>query len=118
MMGLARLSLRLRIFLFFAALAMGNLAALVAGLVFGFHKLARPEALSGFVIGGTVAGLVILGLIGVVWALFDANLARPIERLAGSIRRAPRPRSTARWMKARGAIWAIWPRRRRRSRSI
>ncbi|ETE52656.1 exonuclease domain-containing protein, partial [Rhodobacter capsulatus] len=85
-MGLARLSLRLRIFLFFAALAMGNLAALVAGLVFGFHKLARPEALSGFVIGGTVAGLVILGLIGVVWALFDANLARPIERLAGSIR--------------------------------
>lgn len=85
-MRLARLSLRIRVFLFFAALAMGNLVALVAGLVFGFEKLDRPEALSGFVIGGTVAGLVILGLIGVVWALFDANLARPIERLAGSIR--------------------------------
>ncbi|PYF11697.1 DNA polymerase-3 subunit epsilon [Rhodobacter viridis] len=85
-MDLTRLSLRLRIFLFFAALAFGNLAALVAGLIFGFHKLGRPEALDGFVVGGSVAGLAILGLIAAVWFLFDANLAKPIERLAGSIR--------------------------------
>lgn len=85
-MSLTRLSLRLRIFLFFAALALGNLAALVAGLVFGFEKLGRPEALDGFVVGGVVAGFVITGLIVTVWYLFDENVAKPIERLAGHIR--------------------------------
>ena len=53
-MDFARLSLRLRVFLFFAALAGGNLAALAAGLVFGFRKLGDPGALDGFVIGGTL----------------------------------------------------------------
>jgi len=85
-MKLTRLSLRLRIFLFFAALALGNLVALVAGLVFGFEKLDDPGALDGFVIGGVVAGFVITGLILSVWFLFDENVAKPIERLAGSIR--------------------------------
>ncbi|PTV97561.1 DNA polymerase-3 subunit epsilon [Rhodobacter aestuarii] len=85
-MNLARLSLRLRVFLFFAALALGNIAALVAGLVFGFEKLGEPEALDGFIIGGVVAGFVITGLITAVWFLFDENLAKPIERLAGGIR--------------------------------
>lgn len=85
-MDFARLSLRLRVFLFFAALAGGNLAALVAGLVFGFRKLGDPGALDGFVIGGTVAGFVILGLIAGVWMLFDENVAKPIERLAGGMR--------------------------------
>ncbi|MBZ4021405.1 DNA polymerase III subunit epsilon [Rhodobacter sp. TJ_12] len=85
-MNLARLSLRLRIFLFFAALALGNIAALVAGLVFGFEKLGAPEALDGFVIGGVVAGFAITGLITGVWFLFDENVAKPIERLAGGIR--------------------------------
>lgn len=85
-MDFARLSLRLRVFLFFAALAGGNLAALAAGLVFGFRKLGDPGALDGFVIGGTVAGFVILGLIAGVWLLFDENVAKPIERLAGGMR--------------------------------
>ncbi|MFD2173817.1 3'-5' exonuclease [Rhodobacter lacus] len=85
-MRLARLSLRLRVFLFFAALALGNMAALVAGLVFGFEKLGEPEALDGFIIGGVVAGFVITGLITAVWFLFDENVAKPIERLAGGIR--------------------------------
>ena len=85
-MNLTRLSLRVRVFLFFAGLALGNLVALTAGLVFGFEKLARPEALEGFVIGGVVAGLVITGLILGVWRLFDENVAKPIERLAGGMR--------------------------------
>ncbi|SOB93876.1 hypothetical protein SAMN05877831_101267 [Rhodobacter maris] len=85
-MRLARLSLRLRVFLFFAALALGNIVALVAGLVFGFEKLGEPEALDGFIIGGVVAGFVITGLITAVWFLFDENVAKPIERLAGGIR--------------------------------
>jgi len=85
-MDLTRLSLRLRIFLFFACLALGNLAALGAGLVFGFGRLGAPETLDSFLLGGGIAGLAILTLITLVWALFDANVAKPIERLAGSIR--------------------------------
>jgi DNA polymerase-3 subunit epsilon len=85
-MDLTRLSLRLRVFLFFAGLAAGNVAALVAGLVFGFERLGQPDALDGFIIGGVVAGFVIVGLIVAVWFLFDENVAKPIERLAGGMR--------------------------------
>lgn len=85
-MSLSDLSLRLRIFLFFAALALGNVAALVAGLVYGYTKLGEPDLLDGFLIGGTVAGFVILGLVVAVWFLFDENVAKPIERLAGGMR--------------------------------
>ncbi len=85
-MNLTRLSLRVRVFLFFAALALGNVVALAAGLVFGFERLGEPEALNGFIIAGVVAGMVILGLIVGVWFLFDENVAKPIERLAGGMR--------------------------------
>ncbi|SIS58575.1 3'-5' exonuclease [Phaeovulum vinaykumarii] len=83
---IARLSLRLRVFLFFAALAAGNVAALGAGLYFGYHRLGDPSVLNGFIIGGATAGFAIIGLITWVWYLFDENVARPIERLAGGMR--------------------------------
>ena len=85
-MNLTRLSLRLRVFLFFAALAVGNLVALGAGIAFGFDRLGSPETLDVFLLGGGIAGLAILTLITGVWVLFDENVAKPIERLAGSIR--------------------------------
>ena len=85
-MDLTRLSLRLRVFLFFAALAAGNLAALVAGLVFAYARLGAPGLREGFVIGGVVLGAAILALIAGVWHLFDENVAKPIERLAGGMR--------------------------------
>lgn len=85
-MDITRLSLRVRVFLFFAALALGNVLALAAGLVFGFERLGEPEALNGFIIAGVVAGMVITGLITGVWFLFDENVAKPIERLAGGMR--------------------------------
>jgi len=85
-MDLTRLSLRTRVFLFFAALALGNLAALVAGLWFGYSRIADPQLLNAMVIGGAVAGFVILGLIAWVWFLFDENVAKPIERLSGLLR--------------------------------
>jgi DNA polymerase-3 subunit epsilon len=85
-MDLTRLSLRIRVFLFFAALAAGNITALVAGLFYGYERLGDPSVLNAFIIGGTVAGFVILGLIAGVWFLFDENVSKPIERLAGVMR--------------------------------
>lgn len=83
---IARLGLRLRVFLFFAALALGALVALAGGLALGYRRLAAPEALAAFVQGGVIAGFVILGLVVWVWFLFDIHVARAIEGLAGAIR--------------------------------
>jgi DNA polymerase-3 subunit epsilon len=83
---LDRLSLRLRIFLFFAALAAGGVAALVAGLWVGYRRLGDPALLNAFVQGGLIAAFVILGLVAWVWFLFDLNVARAIDRLAAAIR--------------------------------
>jgi DNA polymerase-3 subunit epsilon len=83
---LTRLSLRTRVFLFFAALGLGALGALGAGLWLGYRRLGSPETLAAFVQGGVAAGFVILGLVAWVWYLFDTNVARPIEVLAGALR--------------------------------
>jgi DNA polymerase-3 subunit epsilon len=85
-MDLTQLSLRTRVFLFFGALALGNLGALIAGLWFGYTRIADPQLLNAMVIGGAVAGFAILGLIAWVWFLFDENVAKPIERLSGLMR--------------------------------
>ena len=81
-----RLSLRLRISLIFAALAAGSVAALVAGLYYGFHKQDHAGSPDALIIGGIVAGLAIVGLIVWVWILFDDHIAKPIERMAGNLR--------------------------------
>lgn len=83
---LTRLSLRLRIFLFFAALAAGSVTALTVGLTLGYRRLGSPETLDAFVQGGVVAAFAIFGLVLWVWYLFDANVARPIDTLAGALR--------------------------------
>ena len=85
-MDLARLSLRLRVFLFFAALAVGNLAGLGVGLWFGYARIHDPETLNALVTAGVVGGFVSLGLIAWVWFLFDENVSKPIERLSGMLR--------------------------------
>lgn len=85
-LGLERLSLRVRVFLFFAALGAGSVAALTGGLFLAFRRLGTPETLNAFVQGGLIAGFAILGLIVWVWYLFDLNLAKPIEALAGTLR--------------------------------
>lgn len=83
---LEHLSLRLRVFLFFAALAAGALAALGGGLWLGYQRLDNPDALPAFITGGAAAGFAILGLVAWIWHLFDENVARAIERLAGGMR--------------------------------
>jgi DNA polymerase-3 subunit epsilon len=81
-----KLSLRLRIFLFFAFLAVATSGLAVAGLVLGFTRLGEDHALSAFVIAGVVAVLAIFALTTWVWVLFDENVAKPVERLAAEMR--------------------------------
>jgi len=83
---ITRLGLRLRVFMFFAALALGNLAAIGLGLYFGYQRIADPELISAFVQGAIIAGFAMLGLITWMWFLFDQNVAHPIEQLASGIR--------------------------------
>ena len=83
---LARLPLRLRVFLFFAALLLGGLAALAAGLWVGHARLETAGTTAAFVTAGLVAGFGIAALVTWVWLLFDENVARAIERLAASLR--------------------------------
>lgn len=80
------LSLRLRIFLFFALIALGGTAIVCAGLWLGFRQLGDPGALSAFVTSAIVAGFGIVGLTVVVWLLFDENVSKPIETLAARFR--------------------------------
>ncbi|CAM3074679.1 3'-5' exonuclease [Paracoccus nototheniae] len=78
---MARLSLRLRILLLFAAAWAA--ALLLAGLALwragqgGADALAQGAMLAGFGLTGVLTGL---------WLLFDHNVARPIETLAGALR--------------------------------
>ena len=81
-----RLGLRLRILLFFAALGLGNLLVLAGGLWLGYRRLATPDLAAAFLLGGSAAGFGILGLTVWIWFLFDENVARAIERLAGGLR--------------------------------
>lgn len=81
-----RLSLRLRVFLFFALVALGGEAAIGLGLYLGYRRLGDPEALSAFVFAGAVAGFAVLGLAAWVWLLFDENVAKAIEALSARLR--------------------------------
>lgn len=83
---LMRLSLRLRVLLIFAGLAAAVILATAAGLWLGYARLGAPEAAPGFVQAGVLAGFAALGLVAGVWYLFDLNVAKPIETLAGALR--------------------------------
>lgn len=80
------LSLRLRIFLFFALLALGGAALLTAGLVIGYVRLGEDHALSAFITAGAVGAFAIIGLSAWVWTKFDEYVARPLEALAADMR--------------------------------
>ena len=83
---LTGLSLRLRVFLIFAGLAAAILIATGLGLWLGYSRLGQPGVGQGFVQAGVLAGFAALGLVAGVWYLFDLNVAKPIETLAGALR--------------------------------
>lgn len=98
---LTRLSLRLRILLIFAALAAGLLAVLAAELFVTWRRLqatgvnylgeAAPGATGALIGAGAIGVFGTLALVVWVWFLFDQNLARPIETLAGGLRTGAAP---------------------------
>ena len=83
---LEKLGLRLRIFLFFAFLALTGMAAIGLGLWAGYTRLESSGPGSAFVMAGAIAGFALLGLTAWVWYLFDENVARAIGRIAGGMR--------------------------------
>lgn len=83
---LARLGLRTRIFLLFSGLAAGIVGALSLGLALAYSRLGDPALLNAFVQAGIVAGFLGLGLVAWLWYLFDLNVAKPIDILAGTLR--------------------------------
>ncbi|MDO5642229.1 MAG: exonuclease domain-containing protein [Paracoccus sp. (in: a-proteobacteria)] len=85
---IARLSLRVRIFLIFAGLAAGVLVLSVAALALAGQRLAAqgPQAATdALALAGLVIGLGALGLVAAIWLLFDTHVARAIETLAGGL---------------------------------
>ncbi len=81
-----RLSLRIRILLFFALIAAGGVAALVAGGLVIARRGGEGALTPAVVQGGLVAGFAMVGLVVWVWFLFDQNVARAIEGLSSAIR--------------------------------
>lgn len=81
-----KLSLRIRIFLFFCLVAAGGVAAAAAGLWFGWSR--APEALpTGPFITALIAfAFLNTGLALGIWLLFDENVAKPIDRLSSVLR--------------------------------
>lgn len=83
--GVARWSLRLRIFLFFALVALAGAGALAGGLAAGWARLdpaARDAVAPALIVGGILGALGLAAVTLWVWLRFDDNVARPIEALA------------------------------------
>ncbi|MDP5215823.1 exonuclease domain-containing protein [Ruegeria sp. 2205SS24-7] len=83
---LSGLSLRLRVFLFFCLLAVGGLVLTGVALYLGSARAPVSGVPQAFVFSGLIIGFGLLALIAGIWLLFDENVAKPIERLAASLR--------------------------------
>lgn len=81
-----KLSLRIRIFLFFVLMGLGGVALFFVALYVGYNKALGGDVSSGFILSATIAGFGLLGLSVGVWLLFDENVAKPIEQLAAGLR--------------------------------
>lgn len=83
---LTRLSLRLRIFLFFCLLAAGALAVSSISLWISYQRTGNPDLAGPFLFAEILMGFGFVALIAAVWLLFDDNVAKPIERLSAQLR--------------------------------
>lgn len=76
--------IRLRIFGWFAALLIGAIAALVAGLWVGAAKGSGGS--HSLLLVGLVAGFLLVGLVTWVWMSIDKSFAQPLHRLSSALR--------------------------------
>jgi DNA polymerase-3 subunit epsilon len=83
---LERLSLRLRVFLFFCLLAFGGLAIVGGALFLGYQRALSVGVQNGFVLAGLLIAFGLVALNIGIWLLFDENVAKPVERLAAGLR--------------------------------
>jgi len=82
----AGLPLRLRVFLFFALLGLGGAAVVAGSLVFAARRAAPTDPIGALLTGGILAGFLIVALVVAIWWLFDANVAKPIDRISADLR--------------------------------
>jgi DNA polymerase-3 subunit epsilon len=75
-----RLSLRVRIFLFFALIAAAVPILLGVGLWLAAQRL-DGNPTPHLVLFGGAAGFALIGVVVWVWQLFDQNIARPIQAI-------------------------------------
>ncbi|MDO6481899.1 3'-5' exonuclease [Shimia thalassica] len=80
------LSLRLRVFLFFLLIAFGGAAVVSGALFIGFQRSVEGDVLNGFIFSAVLSLFGFMGLSMGIWLLFDENVAKPIERVAASMR--------------------------------
>ncbi|MGB0905404.1 MAG: DNA polymerase III subunit epsilon, partial [Mangrovicoccus sp.] len=83
---LQRLSLRLRVFLFFGLLGIGHLAILGASIYVTLARGSAEDPVSALTSTAIMAGFLSFGLVTLVWYLFDENVAKAIETLATELR--------------------------------
>lgn len=89
---MTHIPLRIRILLIFAGLAGAIIALVGAGLAVAGQSLASGGALTdALALAGLIAGFGTLAVIAWIWFLFDRNVARPIEMLAGGLRTGQTP---------------------------
>lgn len=81
-----RLSLRLRVFLFFVLQGLGGTALVLGALWLGHARAAETSATDGFILAATVSAFGLVALTVGIWLLFDENVARPIEALSADLR--------------------------------
>lgn len=79
-----RLSLRVRVGLFFTAILAGCLILLVSGLLAGYQRAGNHP--DGYVMAGAIAGFGMLLLITGIWYLFDEYVAKAVSRIAAELR--------------------------------
>jgi DNA polymerase III subunit epsilon len=89
---LDRMSLRLRIFLFFALIALGGTAAIVAAMTY-LGQQGPALKVDDLVLVGGGATIVLLGLTTWSWLKFDEHLARPILVVCNHLKAAAHARA-------------------------